>query len=115
MSLLQEASSSYVAGLLDLNASCLSQVAADPSGSRVLEAFLDSPFPGKVKQKLLSKLSDHYASIAATGSGNFLIEKIYASGVRCVLKSDMQYNLLYSTLRRLSTSWANDKAHKDDL
>ena len=81
MDWLQEASPEYVESLLGLSSATLGLIAADPSGSRVIEAFLEGPADSKKKKKLLSKLSDNFADIAATASGNFLVEKIYANGV----------------------------------
>ena len=77
----QEASGEYVDSLLSLKPDELSKVAADPSGSRVLEAFLASNVARKVKAKLLKKLASHWATIAVTPAGNFFTEKSYAFGV----------------------------------
>ena len=72
---MQEASGEYVDSLLSLKPDELSKVAADPSGSRVLEAFLASNVARKVKAKLLKKLASHWATIAVTPAGKLLYGK----------------------------------------
>ena len=60
----------------------MARVAADPGGSRVMEAVLESPsVNAKAKKKLLKKLTGYYGSIASTPAGNFLVEKCYSFAV----------------------------------
>ena len=88
---LQEASSEYVNSLLDLVPKTLGRVAVDPSGSRVLEAFLESPAPSKLKKKLLKKMRGHYAAAALTPAGNYLVEKCFTLAVRSFPTNDFPY------------------------
>ena len=80
--LLQEGSAEFVDSFLELPAQQLARVAADPGGSRVMEALLESPsINAKAKKKLLKKLTGFYGTIASTPAGNFLVEKCYSFAV----------------------------------
>ena len=79
---LQEGSAEFIDSFLDLPAQQMARVAADPGGSRVMEAVLQSSsVNAKAKKKLLKKLAGYYGIIARTPAGNFLVEKCYSFAV----------------------------------
>ena len=67
---------------MDLSSGELARVAADPGGSRVLEAFLESSANAKLKKRAMKKLQGSYGAIALTQGGNHLVEKCYIYAVR---------------------------------
>uniref|UniRef100_A0A453N2N9 PUM-HD domain-containing protein n=1 Tax=Aegilops tauschii subsp. strangulata TaxID=200361 RepID=A0A453N2N9_AEGTS len=69
----------YVASLLALDNDQILQIAKDPGGSRVLEAFLCSSATTKRKFKVFAKLQGHYGEIAMNPSGSFLVEKCFTA------------------------------------
>ena len=92
---------------LDLPSQQMARVAADPGGSRVMEAVLQSPaVNAKAKKKLLKKLTGYYGTIASTPAGNFLVEKCYSFAVSsCIVVRDIpagqDWSMLPQHLRRL--------------
>ena len=69
----------YVTSLLALDNDQILQIAKDPGGSRVLEAFLCSSATTKRKFKVFAKLQGHYGEIAMYPSGSFLVEKCFTA------------------------------------
>lgn len=67
----------YIASLTSLEASQVIQTSQDPSGSRVIEAFLCSDASAKQKRKLVHKLSGHFGELSMHSSGSFTIEKSF--------------------------------------
>lgn len=74
---MQEASKEFTDSLLTLTPKELARVAADPSGSRALDALLESGNK-KVNRKLLLKLEGSYGAIASVPAGNHLVEKCFS-------------------------------------
>jgi hypothetical protein len=74
---LQPASQDYISSLLALSPAALAHVAADPSGSRVVEALLLGPAPAAAKQQLLQRLQGHWAAVAMSAPGSFVVEKAF--------------------------------------
>lgn len=79
---LQEASAEFYDSFLEIPSQQMARIAADPGGSRVMEALLESPASAKLKKKLLKKLQGYYATIATVPAGNFLVEKCYSFSVK---------------------------------
>ena len=57
-----------------------SNVASDPSGSRVVEALLEGTAPEKVKTRMMAGLKGGLGRVAMTGAGSFVVEKCFAYG-----------------------------------
>ena len=57
------------------------RAAADPSGSRCLEALLHGNAPPKVKARLLAALKGTFGAVAGSAPGSYLVEAAYNTGV----------------------------------
>lgn len=67
----------YVISIISLGESHILQTTKDPSGSRVIEAFLASDASAKQKRRLVLKLRGHFGEISLHPSGSFTIEKCF--------------------------------------
>lgn len=100
--ILQEGSSEFLDSFLELSPQQLAIIAADPGGSRVMEALLETPSANaKAKKKLLKKLSGYYGAISSTPSGNFLVEKCYGFAVSNPRNSLASQSFLARVLTRM--------------
>eukprot|EP00798_Chlamydomonas_sp_ICE-L_P020653 gene20653-27439_t len=54
------------------------RVGRDPSGSRVLETFLEGSAPIKVKYRFLTNLVGGFGDVALTAAGSFVMERCYS-------------------------------------
>lgn len=70
----------YVTSIISLEDRHILQTTKDPSGSRVIEAFLASDALAKLKRRLVHKLRGHFGEISLHPSGSFTIEKYFNSG-----------------------------------
>ena len=71
---------------MDLPPQQVARIAADPGGSRVMEAVIESSAANaKAKKKLLKKMSGYFGTIASTPAGNFLVEKCYTFAVSSLI------------------------------
>ncbi|KAL3695357.1 hypothetical protein R1sor_009433 [Riccia sorocarpa] len=74
----KECSQQFCSSIAALESVSLLNSARDPSGSRVLEAFLESSAaPPKHKQRIIHKLEGHFAELALHPIGCFIVEKSY--------------------------------------
>ncbi|CAH9079071.1 unnamed protein product [Cuscuta epithymum] len=67
----------FVSSITSLEEHQLLAVSKDPSGSRVIEAFLNSNVSAKLKRKLVIKLQGHFGELSVHPSGSFMIEKCF--------------------------------------
>lgn len=67
----------FISGITSLEEHQLLEASKDPSGSRVIEAFLNSNVSAKHKRKLLIKLQGHFGELSVHPLGSFMIEKCF--------------------------------------
>ncbi|KAG6541139.1 hypothetical protein Mapa_017510 [Marchantia paleacea] len=76
----KECSQQFCSSIAALETVSLLHAVRDPSGSRVLEAFLESSAaPPKHKHRIISKLEGHFAEMALHPIGCFIVEKSYTA------------------------------------
>ncbi|KAL3528538.1 hypothetical protein ACH5RR_007860 [Cinchona calisaya] len=68
---------SYITSITSLEDSQVLEASKDPSGSRVIEAFLSSNASSKQKRKLVVKLRGHFGELSVHSSGSFTVEKCF--------------------------------------
>ncbi|KAL0562184.1 hypothetical protein IC582_002636 [Cucumis melo] len=67
----------YITSITSMEDNHVLEVAKDPSGSRVIEAFLNSDAPAKLKRRLIMKLRGHFGELSMQLSSSFTVEKCY--------------------------------------
>ncbi|VFQ86134.1 unnamed protein product [Cuscuta campestris] len=67
----------FASSITSLEKDQLLVVSKDPSGSRVVEAFLNSNVSAKLKRKLVIKLQGHFGELSVHHVGAFMIEKCF--------------------------------------
>ncbi|XP_038898236.1 pumilio homolog 23 isoform X1 [Benincasa hispida] len=69
----------YITSITSMEDNHVLEVAKDSSGSRVIEAFLNSDAPAKLKRRLIMKLRGHFGELSMQSSSSFTVEKCYNS------------------------------------
>ncbi|KAG7025929.1 Pumilio-like 23, partial [Cucurbita argyrosperma subsp. argyrosperma] len=69
----------FITSITSMESDHLLEVAKDSSGARVIEAFLNSDAPAKLKRRLVMKLRGHFGELAMQSSSSFTVEKCYNS------------------------------------
>ncbi|KAL0801643.1 hypothetical protein Bca101_056819 [Brassica carinata] len=65
----------YITSLTSMKPEHTIETAKDPSGGRVIEAFLASNAASKQKRRLIIKLRGHFGELSLHSSGSFTVEK----------------------------------------
>ncbi|XP_015070358.1 pumilio homolog 23 isoform X2 [Solanum pennellii] len=69
----------YVTSITSLEEHHVLEASKDPSGSRVIESFLNSNISGKQKRKLVAKLRGHFGELSVHPFGSFTVEKCFTA------------------------------------
>lgn len=69
----------YVTSITSLEEHHVLEASKDPSGSRVIESFLNSNLSGKQKRKLVAKLRGHFGELSVHPFGSFTVEKCFTA------------------------------------
>ncbi|KAH0919999.1 hypothetical protein HID58_027659 [Brassica napus] len=67
----------YITSLTSMKPEYTVETAKDPSGARVIEAFLASNAASKQKRRLIIKLRGHFGELSLHKSGSFTVEKCF--------------------------------------
>ncbi|KAG8380221.1 hypothetical protein BUALT_Bualt07G0170800 [Buddleja alternifolia] len=67
----------YITSITSLEDNQVLEASKDPSGARVIEAFLSSSAPAKQKRKLVIKLRGHFGELSVLPSGSFTVDKCF--------------------------------------
>ncbi|KAL2493361.1 Pumilio23 [Abeliophyllum distichum] len=67
----------YISSITSLEDNHVLEASKDPSGARVIEAFLSSNASTKHKRKLVIKLRGHFGELSVHPSGSFTVEKCF--------------------------------------
>ncbi|KAL0701556.1 hypothetical protein Bca4012_057678 [Brassica carinata] len=67
----------YITSLTSMKPEHTIETAKDPSGGRVIEAFLASNAASKQKRRLIIKLRGHFGELSLHSSGSFTVEKCF--------------------------------------
>ncbi|KAG8364895.1 hypothetical protein BUALT_Bualt18G0046100 [Buddleja alternifolia] len=67
----------YITSIISLEDNQVLEASKDPSGARVIEAFLSSNAPAKQKRKLVIKLRGHFGELSVLPSGSFTVDKCF--------------------------------------
>ncbi|CAM8889138.1 unnamed protein product [Rhodiola kirilowii] len=68
----------FISSITGMEAEYVLEMAKDASGSRVLEAFLDSNASSKLKRKIIVKLKEHFGELSMKPSSSFTVEKCFS-------------------------------------
>ncbi|OIT05222.1 PREDICTED: pumilio homolog 23 isoform X1 [Nicotiana attenuata] len=69
----------YVTSITSLEEHHVLAASKDPSGSRVIESFLNSNILAKQKRKLVAKLRGHFGELSVHPFGSFTVEKCFTA------------------------------------
>ncbi|KAI3455681.1 hypothetical protein Pfo_012344 [Paulownia fortunei] len=69
----------YITSITSLEDKHVLEASKDPSGARVIEAFLISNASPKQKHKLVIKLRGHFGELSVLPSGSFTVEKCFST------------------------------------
>ncbi|KIY97090.1 puf protein [Monoraphidium neglectum] len=76
----KNASRDFAASVAALTPADAARCAADPAGSRVLEALITGPAGTETKKQLLGKLAGSWGKVALKAPGSFLVERAFGWG-----------------------------------
>lgn len=69
----------YITSITSLEEHHVLEASKDPSGSRVIESFLNSNISAKQKRKLIAKLRGHFGELSVHPFGSFTVEKCFTA------------------------------------